>query len=338
MVFLCCVPNSESIIVIPSKYDVLGSRGGRSNFHYGNRLYRKVVCFLQPMFNISVTDTKEKKKLAVCVVDTLKQVLGTRFVQLKNKCYTNEAKIMDHKKAVSKVLQCFRENHKPDRLPVLDRQEEQANATDARRVYVEVLRILYPAQFAAMSARTEPGLQDTNRWMTRGDTDKSNAPNQPCIVTQMGRETTSSQTIHTTLDVDEVAATDAATKDNIHSDEQDSSVGEIKTNRQLHVDDYRQQSPSVRPAVTTSDGDESMAPSSVSGAPKLQLDPEQLKLWLDPLDWGLEPVPLSELTSPHQELIGSLDEFTNELLQHLQGSVLQVSDFSQELLAPLHTN
>ena len=131
-----------------TKYDVLGSRGGRTNLYYGNRLYRKTICFLQSMFHLGTK--REKKQLVLAVIDALRLLVGTRFLEAfkgDKSVYT----IMDSKRVAYKVAQCFREKHRLERLPVFDPAEDAQNSRDAKRVYTHVLKQLYPEEFAKLS-------------------------------------------------------------------------------------------------------------------------------------------------------------------------------------------
>jgi len=124
----------------------LGSRGGRTNYHYGNRVYRRVVGLLLALVGsdggtITTWSHKKKREVACCVVNKLHELLGARFIQLKSH-HKPTTVLMSHGRAVNKVLQRIREATPQERLPIIDYLEEQEISRDAHRVFQEILKTL----------------------------------------------------------------------------------------------------------------------------------------------------------------------------------------------------
>lgn len=143
----CRVRYAASTVV--GEYDVLCGRGGKTNLHYGNRLYRCVVRFLQGLFPHANTNAEDKRKLAEFVIQELHYENGTRFL-VKNK---GEIRVMTPLRVVAKVMQCYREEHKPGRFDEFDVALKQRIHKDASRICSILLKKHFRGKYEALSKK-----------------------------------------------------------------------------------------------------------------------------------------------------------------------------------------
>lgn len=87
--------------------DVLFGRGGRSNHHGGNKVYRDIVTKHQEHYRSC--DKNEKTKVAQGIVDCMKNEIGARFLELDKD--TNRWYLVPNVVARRKVGQALRENN-----------------------------------------------------------------------------------------------------------------------------------------------------------------------------------------------------------------------------------
>jgi len=86
---------------------VLFGRGGRSNHHPGNKVYRDIVC--QHQEHYKACDKNEKTKVAQGIVDHVNNVIGGRFLELDKG--NNKWFLVPNVVARRKVGQALRENN-----------------------------------------------------------------------------------------------------------------------------------------------------------------------------------------------------------------------------------
>ncbi|KAG7347021.1 hypothetical protein IV203_006090 [Nitzschia inconspicua] len=87
--------------------DVLFGRGGRSNHHPGNKMYREIVTEQQDHYRSC--DKNEKTKVAQGIVDHMQKEVGARFLELDKE--TNRWYLVPNVVARRKVGQALRENN-----------------------------------------------------------------------------------------------------------------------------------------------------------------------------------------------------------------------------------
>jgi hypothetical protein len=87
--------------------DVLFGRGGRSNHHQGNKVYRDIVTEQQDHYRRC--DKNEKTKVAQGIVDHMQKVVGARFLEMEKE--TNRWYLVPNVVARRKVGQALRENN-----------------------------------------------------------------------------------------------------------------------------------------------------------------------------------------------------------------------------------
>lgn len=87
--------------------DVLFGRGGRSNNHIGNKLYRELVTEQQDFYRSC--DKNEKTKVAQCIVDTVHNIHKGRFLERDR--VSGRYYIVPNLMARRKVGQALRENN-----------------------------------------------------------------------------------------------------------------------------------------------------------------------------------------------------------------------------------
>jgi hypothetical protein len=87
--------------------DVLFGRGGRSNHHEGNKLYRDKVIEMQPHYRMC--DKNEKTKVAQTIVDSINKEHNGRFLELDKEA--DRWYIVPNVVARRKVGQALRENN-----------------------------------------------------------------------------------------------------------------------------------------------------------------------------------------------------------------------------------
>ncbi|KAL3929942.1 MAG: hypothetical protein SGBAC_011985 [Bacillariaceae sp.] len=101
------IPVNKEYVDEYSDSDILFGRGGRSNHHPGNKVYRDVVTEKQPYYRSC--DKNEKTKVAQSIVDTIHQNHNGRFLELdKEACRWY---VVPNVVARRKVGQALRENN-----------------------------------------------------------------------------------------------------------------------------------------------------------------------------------------------------------------------------------
>jgi hypothetical protein len=85
----------------------LFGRGGRSNHHVGNKIYREIVTQHQDHYR--GCDKNEKTKVAQGIVDHVQKVIGGRFLELDKE--SNQWYLVPNVVARRKVGQALRENN-----------------------------------------------------------------------------------------------------------------------------------------------------------------------------------------------------------------------------------
>eukprot|EP00531_Pseudo-nitzschia_arenysensis_P012842 CAMPEP_0116139008 /NCGR_PEP_ID=MMETSP0329-20121206/13076_1 /TAXON_ID=697910 /ORGANISM="Pseudo-nitzschia arenysensis, Strain B593" /LENGTH=385 /DNA_ID=CAMNT_0003634009 /DNA_START=97 /DNA_END=1254 /DNA_ORIENTATION=+ len=100
------IPENKEYVEFTQK-DVLFGRGGRSNHHPGNKIYREIVTNQQSHYR--GCDKNEKTRVAQSIVDRMQNVVGGRFLELDR-----DAKrwfLVPNVVARRKVGQALRENN-----------------------------------------------------------------------------------------------------------------------------------------------------------------------------------------------------------------------------------
>jgi len=100
---------SQRIYVEMDNLDVLMGRGGRSNHHEGNNIYRRRVLELQPRYK--TLSHKEKTKCSADVVKWVKEGGGRFLRQDKTREDGRQWYIVPDSIARNKVAQALREDH-----------------------------------------------------------------------------------------------------------------------------------------------------------------------------------------------------------------------------------
>lgn len=101
------IPENKDYVDVYTDFDVLFGRGGRSNHHPGNKIYRDMVTDLQPHYRNC--DKNEKTKVAQRIVDCINNEHNGRFLELEKG--TNRWYIVPNIVARRKVGQALRENN-----------------------------------------------------------------------------------------------------------------------------------------------------------------------------------------------------------------------------------
>jgi hypothetical protein len=104
------IPENKEYIDQYSDEDVLFGRGGRSNHHPGNKLYRDFVTERQPYYRNC--DKNEKTKVAQSIVDSIILEHKGRFLELERE--TNRWYLVPNIVARRKVGQALREHNTED--------------------------------------------------------------------------------------------------------------------------------------------------------------------------------------------------------------------------------
>lgn len=89
------------------RQDILFGRGGRSNHHPGNKVYREIVTKHQEHYR--GCDKNEKTKVAQGIVDQVQHSIGGRFLELDKEA--NRWYLVPNVVARRKVGQALRENN-----------------------------------------------------------------------------------------------------------------------------------------------------------------------------------------------------------------------------------
>lgn len=105
-------PQDKEYVTVEDR-DVLFGRGGRSNHHPGNKIYRTEIDNCKPVY-MNLTDKNEKTTLSNQIVDTIQTVLGGRFLAKDNNYPGEMWYVVDRKFARRKVAQALRENNTPE--------------------------------------------------------------------------------------------------------------------------------------------------------------------------------------------------------------------------------
>jgi hypothetical protein len=100
------VPEVKLFVKFSDK-DVLFGRGGRSNHHIGNKIYREIVTAQQERYR--ACDKNEKTKVAQTIVDRVQNNIGGRFLELDTA--TGKWFLVPNVVARRKVGQALRENN-----------------------------------------------------------------------------------------------------------------------------------------------------------------------------------------------------------------------------------
>jgi hypothetical protein len=101
------IPVNKEYINEYSDTDILFGRGGRSNHHHGNKIYRDIVTERQPYYR--TCDKNEKTKVAQEIVDTIQRTHNGRFLELDK--VVSRWYIVPNIVARRKVGQALRENN-----------------------------------------------------------------------------------------------------------------------------------------------------------------------------------------------------------------------------------
>ncbi|CAJ1959269.1 unnamed protein product [Cylindrotheca closterium] len=101
------IPVDKEYVDDYSDSDILFGRGGRSNHHPGNKIYRDVVTEKQPYYRNC--DKNEKTKVAQSIVDMIHDHHGGRFLELDKE--TCRWYVVPNVVARRKVGQALRENN-----------------------------------------------------------------------------------------------------------------------------------------------------------------------------------------------------------------------------------
>jgi hypothetical protein len=99
------------------KEDVLFGRGGKSNLHYGNKVYRKRI--LAKQLKYQALPNNEKRRFSEMIIDWVHEECKGRFM-MKDKIGWFEVTL---EKALLKVSQALREDHSPE-----GKRRKKANA------------------------------------------------------------------------------------------------------------------------------------------------------------------------------------------------------------------
>jgi hypothetical protein len=90
--------------------DVLSGRGGKSNHHPGNKIFRKLVSEIKQAYRSSPKNT-EKRILAESIIEKIHRMGGQFLIQNK-KCLEPQWRVMTELEACRKVCQALREERK----------------------------------------------------------------------------------------------------------------------------------------------------------------------------------------------------------------------------------
>ena len=100
----------SSSIVVVNDMDILAGRGGKTNNHKGNRMFRRLVNDNRHAYQNECKNSKQKFYLAVSIVIAMENV-GSRFLKQQKVGDGNEQQwmIIPRREAISKTCQALRE-------------------------------------------------------------------------------------------------------------------------------------------------------------------------------------------------------------------------------------
>jgi len=105
-------PQGKEYVTVRDQ-DVLFGRGGRSNHHDGNRIYRTEIENYKPHY-MALQDKNQKTLLSNQIVDFIQNGLGGRFLAKDDSYQVEMWYVVDRKFARRKVAQALRENNTPE--------------------------------------------------------------------------------------------------------------------------------------------------------------------------------------------------------------------------------
>jgi hypothetical protein len=92
------------------RFDVLSGRGGKSNHHTGNQVFRHLVTELKPAYRAAVRKT-EKARLAESLVEKV-NCMGGRFLVQNQEPWEPQWRLMTNAEAQRKTCHALRETRK----------------------------------------------------------------------------------------------------------------------------------------------------------------------------------------------------------------------------------
>jgi hypothetical protein len=102
------IPKEKVYVDKYTDFDVIFGRGGRSNHHPGNKMYRVQIKEKQSIYR-SCENKREKTVIAQCVVDHVNKNQKGRFLELDTTC--NRWYLVPNNGARTKVGQALRDNN-----------------------------------------------------------------------------------------------------------------------------------------------------------------------------------------------------------------------------------
>jgi len=178
--------------------DVLFGRGGRSNHHSGNKVYRDIVTDHQEKYQ-KCTSKSEKTKVAQSIVDYVNDTIGGRFLEL-DKNIVDQSKYNKNKELEEKLQgqeqgKTKKEGANTDTITTSDSKEQEQQ---------QLSWYLVPN----VVARTKVG-----QALRENNTQEARAAKRAKYTTPTKSTTTTTETTKVELEASEMAATDGIAAD-----------------------------------------------------------------------------------------------------------------------------